>query len=200
MSENIIGIVISFCGSILTAAATLAAAFISKLKFSDDPNPEPKKPIIVQPIDKFEIKENTSIIEPITETTIAIHDVILDDRVNFDYTPLHQFESIKVKNAKVGWKGQINHDGCEYALTVLHINGRNKSVLFDFRKINKPVSAASEKTTSVVREDKPDDGNDGSHTENLPRRGLVVNCPNCGASLPINENLNKCQYCGSNFI
>ncbi len=136
----IIGALATIIAALMGAIATIVAALI-KQKTDHHQTPEFVHTISAQDhlTEKcvLEIRENSAIIIPEIELTIAILLVILDDRVNFEYRVRQQASPTSVKNAGVGWQNLFTHDQDTFALTLIKIDGLGKKIYFDFRRIAK---------------------------------------------------------------
>ena len=201
MNDNLLTHLIAIFSAFLNAAATVLAALISKFNPNSRKSKHRRDPenLDTNNDGEFGVQENSTYFEPLTETTIAVHHVILDDLVNFEYTSLDQFTPVKVKNARVGWKGKVVHDDKEYAMTLLRIDGLDKIAIFNMRLLKASDQVVSKKHSGILTEDQGDNSKNRTPPEAITPRGVVVNCPNCGAALPISENLKQCKYCGASF-
>jgi len=136
----IIGALATICAATMGAIATIIAALI-KTKTDRRQTPDFMHATSVQyhlaEECVLEIRENSAIIVPEIELTIAILLIILDDRVNFECRVRQQANPILEKNAGVGWQKTFTHNQDTFTLTLIEIDGLGKKVYFDFRKTAK---------------------------------------------------------------
>ena len=196
MENIIVGALATICAASLGAIATIVAALISKKRIDERKQDEnihrfaeqTHKSLIKGNLKEYsllEVKENSAIIVPDIELTLAIHDVILDDQINFEcHLPRQKKDnSDSVKYARVGYQKLFNCDNSTYLLTLIKIDGVNKKAYFDLRKID-----TEQNLPAAIPQ------NDILYTQNS--NGVVPNyCLKCGAVIP--QETNKCSYCGT---
>lgn len=194
-----IGAFATICAALVGAIATIVAAVISRRRlFNNQHHAELDENISVEnhPLGDgvFRVRENSAIIISDLELTIAIRLVILDDQVNFEYRNPNMEKPFFAKNAEVGFQKLLEHQGKTYTLTIIKIDGVNKDVFFDLRKVLK---------TSIPPVEKPVQS---ALISKLPamKKGLedveiIGTCPFCGAQYTAVVKPRKCTYCGRGF-
>lgn len=199
MENVVVGALATICAAFLGAIATIIAALISKKRIDERKQSEhihnfaeqTHKSLIKGDLKEYnllEIKENSVIIVPGIELTVAIHDVILDDQVNFEYRlPRQEKDSINsVKNARVGYQKLFNCDDGTYLLTLIKIDGVNKKAYFDLRKIDSYAKQKMSITTPKT---------ENLDAQNLSNKPATNYCQKCGTA--ILQETDKCSYCGT---
>ena len=205
--ENVaVGALATICAAFLGAVATIVAALISKRRADNRQQDEQIHHIAeqahsslikgnIKEYSLLEIKENSVIIVPDIELTLAIHDVILDDQINFEYhLPRQEKDNTEsVKYARVGYQKLFNCDNSAYLLTLIKIDGVNKKTYFDLRKID---SRIQQKMPVTASQNKSHDTQD---SKNQLESGISAPnyCIKCGAVIP--QETIKCSYCGTTY-